>query len=272
VHILFKQDTRGISLAQVIAAILAYGRTVARQGSVLLVIDTIAAVSGLVSDDENTSGFAQQTIDAVRPACEAGWAVVLTQHMRKSAGEIEDSARGTSALPGSVDVVVTMKKASSAGHAGRRELEAVGRFDDIPTKLVIELQDGVYQALGDASAVEQAAAREGLLDVLPDRPDQALTEAMLIERLDDTAKRSTVKRALEQLVAQGCVGKEHNIGSAKGRAWGYWLLSSSEGGLDNRLFDSAETAGAIGSEEDPNGLSRVHSLSGQSMIPGSGAG
>jgi hypothetical protein len=259
-HIFFKQDTRGRSFIEVMASIINYGRQVAGDGPVFLIVDTIASAGRPVDDDENSTSWAQAVVDAVRPATELGWAALLTQHMRKSAGDIEDSARGSSALPGAVDVVVALSRANTAGHSGRRELEAVGRFDGIPPKLVIELNDGIYHALGDESAVEQAACRERLLDLLPSLREDALTEAEILRRLDTNAKRSTVKRTLDRLVTEGVVGKDHNTGMANGRSWGFWLLSSKTEGLDKAMFRATGLDNDIRGSQDPDELSRVNVL------------
>ncbi len=259
-HIFFKQDTRGRSFDEVMTAIINHGRKVAGDGQVFLIVDTIASAGRPVDDQENSTSWAQAVIEAVRRATELGWAALLTQHMRKSAGDIEDSARGSSALAGAVDVVVTLTKANTAGHPGRRELEAVGRFDDIPPKLVIELEGGIYRALGDEGAVEQAASRERLLDLLPSLREDALTEAAILKRFGADAKRSTVRRALERLVREQVVGQDHNVGMAKGRAWGYWLLSSKTEGLDNQTFRGTGLDNHIGGPQDPDELSRVDVL------------
>jgi len=55
--------------------------------------------------------------------------------------------------------------------------------------------------------VEQEKARETLLELLPTDEGSAVTEKELLAQAPEGTSRSTLKRALAQLVAQGTVRK-----------------------------------------------------------------
>lgn len=262
-HLLFKQDARGRGLEEVLGALRAEAGRRAQGSACLLILDTISGLSGAVNDDENNSGFAQRVVDAVRPFTEAGWAVVLTQHMRKSGGDLEDSMRGSSAFGGAVDIICSMTKGNASGHDGRRELHAAGRFDKIPRELVIELTDGVYAALGQKSDLERATIRRQLLELLPSEAGRALSEACILETLGEGASRTTLQRALKDLVDGAQAAKEKGAGGAGNRAWGYWLLPSKERGLGTCEPAFREDNHAFSRERQTKDLPRGPSLIGQ---------
>ena len=234
-YILSTKDTRGLAFCDVVASIIAQAKAIAGKRDVLLVVDTISGASRPVDDDENSPSWAQGVVDALRPATELGWGVAITQHMRKSGGDIEDAARGSSALPGAVDVVVTLVKATTNGHPGRRKLEAVGRFDDVPAELLIELEDGSYRELGDQAAVERAATRAVVLEILPACEEKALDIASLLKLCPEGTRKATLDRALGRegnadkqveatgLVGEGVVRRRRGVGAASAKAFGYWL-------------------------------------------------
>jgi 5S rRNA maturation endonuclease (ribonuclease M5) len=120
----------------------------------LVVFDTLPSVWPVV--EENSAG---ETIDALTPLrdlTEAGAAVLLIAHPRKSDGEEATATRGSGALTGFVDVIVELRRfAPQDAKDSRRVLKAYGRFDSIPAKTVLELGPDGYRVLEGGAAVTE---------------------------------------------------------------------------------------------------------------------
>src|SRR5436190_1586116 len=74
----------------------------------LLVVDTLPQWAGLRGDSENSSGAALEAIEPLQRATAAGVGVVLVRHDRKGSGEVGESARGSTAFGGAVDVILQL--------------------------------------------------------------------------------------------------------------------------------------------------------------------
>jgi hypothetical protein len=70
-----------------------------------LVFDTLSGLARLSGDSENNAGVATETMAPLQDAAAEGFAVLVPRHERKSGGTIGESARGSSAFGGSVDVM-----------------------------------------------------------------------------------------------------------------------------------------------------------------------
>jgi hypothetical protein len=189
----------------------------------MLVIDTFADWAQFGPDQENDSGAASEAMVPVQNAAERGLAVLMSRHDRKAGGELGESARGSSAVAGKADILVSIRRTDGAGHERRRVLVAVGRFDDTPEQLVIELnKDDVYVALGDAQDIERTEAKAKALDLLPtSAPGFSLDELF---KLCPGMAKSTLRRGLEDLVAAGKIIAAKGAGPSK-RAMGYFCVS-----------------------------------------------
>jgi hypothetical protein len=192
-------------------------------GADVLIADTLADWAGLKDDEENNTGSALAAMRPLQLAAADGLGVLVIRHDRKSGGDIGDSARGASAFSGAADILLSLRRADSAGHENRRVIHAVGRFDGIPSQTVVELRDGGYIALGDAVAVEQREVRAAVLDLLPETEEKALTIDQLTESIGQQRK-ATLNRVLESLRESGRVLRKKGYGDSK-RAFGYWLAS-----------------------------------------------
>lgn len=200
-HILTWRAVRGEPWPAIVAAAVA---CCAEIGSPILVVDTLPAFAGIRGDAENDAGAALQAIEPLQVAAADGLAVVVVRHERKGGGEVGDSARGSSAFTGAVDVVVRLARPENPARPTIRNLATLSRFDDAPPELVIELTDEGYVLLGDEAAVAFAEARAAMLDVLPTVGGLAMTE---IEAAIG-GKRTTIQAALAALLDTGDVVRE----------------------------------------------------------------
>jgi hypothetical protein len=201
VHLLLHRDARGHRWRDVVAT------AVARCGAVgarVLVVDTLPAFAGLAGESENNAGDALEAMEPLLAAASGGLAVLVNRHRRKGAqgggpaGDIADEGRGSGAFSGAVDVILSLRRPSGGGRPTLRELAAASRFDETPEKLLVELEDGAYVALGDEAAVEAAEARSAALVLLEGEPAGMTLAALAIA---SGKSRQTLQRVLNDLVA-----------------------------------------------------------------------
>jgi hypothetical protein len=106
---------------------------------------------------------------------------------------VGESARGSTAFTGAVDIVLQLKR-----HTGPRPtlraLAALSRFNDTPEEVIIDLTPAGYVSLGDTEAVAEAEARAAILDILPAAPVVGLT---MDELVGPERPRSTVQRVID---------------------------------------------------------------------------
>ncbi|MDQ3375805.1 MAG: AAA family ATPase [Actinomycetota bacterium] len=180
-----------------------------RRGAKLLVVDTLPQFAGLQGDAENSAGAA---LAAIKPLQEAaavhGLAVVVVRHERKSGGLVGDSGRGSSAITGAADVVLSVRRVEGNSRPTLREIHALSRFDATPDVLVVELTEGGYVSRGTRAAVAETEAREAVLEAAPADASRAMS---LDELLAETGLgRTTIQNALGRLLGEGrltCTGE-----------------------------------------------------------------
>ena len=199
-----------------------------RIGARLLVVDTLSQFGGLEGDSENSAGSALAALEPLQRAAAKGLGVILVRHERKGGGEVGESARGSSAFTGGVDVVLSIRRPEGNHRLTIRAIEALSRFERTPESLLFERivsahpMDGVWAesfiALGSKAEVTAQEAEAAVLEALPADDDSALPLSDLVEI--SGAKRATVQRALKNLVSAGKV-QETGAGK-KGNPRRYW--------------------------------------------------
>lgn len=204
--ILTWRDARGVAWADIVTAAVA---ECDRIGAQVLVVDTLPAFAGIRGDAENDAGAALEAIAPLQVAAADGLAVVVVRHERKGGGDVGDSARGSSAFTGAVDIVLRLARGLNPTRPGIRVLSALSRFDETPEEVVIELVDDRYILLGDQAALALAEARAGILGAI-DGSDDGPTMAELEAAID--AKRTTIQEGVAALLEAGAI-----VRSGKGR-------------------------------------------------------
>jgi hypothetical protein len=178
-------------------------------GAQLLVIDTIGQFTGLAGDAENNAGDALRAMQPLQQAAAQGIGVLVTQHERKSGGEVEDSGRGSSAFAGAADIVLTLRRLAGHSSPNLRAIRALSRFDETPDQLVAELTGAGY-VVRDQGAIASEHAQVAILAVIPASESEALTMDELCAGAG--VKRTTGQDAVLKLV-QGArlfrIGKGH---------------------------------------------------------------
>lgn len=212
-HILCFPDVIGQPWPEVGAAAVAHARKV---GAVLMVVDGFGQFTGLKGEAENQAGAALEAVLPLQLAARAGLAVLMVRHDRKSGGELGESARGSSAFGGAVDVLARLTRADG-NRPTLRKIECIGRFDDLPERVLIDHTDAGYIVV-DGKADAAAQARSAILAVAPTSEADAMTTDDLREAASINRKAAT--DALADLTETGELVK---LGSGKkGDAFHYY--------------------------------------------------
>lgn len=203
VHLLRRQQALGRTWDEVIDQAVAYA---VEYGLDVLVIDTLDKWAGIRGDDENKTGALLAVMEPLEHAVAAGVAVIVITHQRKSGGEFGEAVRGGNALVGAVDVVLELDRPPSSvtDSPASRVLRAIGRFEETPEEVVVELDGHGYRVLGDLDAVRETHARDEVLAAIatfdcPVTPKQ-LSEALGVPestargRLNATYKHGHLRR------------------------------------------------------------------------------
>ena len=197
-HVLFHSDVRGMPWQRVAAAAANESR---RVGAVLLVVDTLPQFAGLKGDSENNSGDALAAMEPLQKAAADGIGVILIRHERKSGGDVGDSGRGSSAFAGAVDIVLSLRKREGNSKKTHRILQALSRFSETPSELLLDFSDNGYDSLGVPHDTAVKEAKDSILAFAP----KSETEALDLEELAKSSKvaRATAQRAVKELAGEG---------------------------------------------------------------------
>jgi hypothetical protein len=175
-------------------------------GADVLVVDTLGQFAGIRGDSENSAGAAQEAMQPLQEAAAKGLAVVITRHERKGGGEVGESARGSSAFGGAVDVIMSVRRHQGEGHPTVRIIESLSRFDETPDKLVVELTEDGYRSRGDASAFAEREALTAIGELLLAKEENAMTTAEVLDKLKEhDVKRTVATEALAKLTSVGTI-------------------------------------------------------------------
>ena len=170
-----------------------------RIGAVLLVVDTIGQFTGLVGEAENNAGDALRAMQPLQQAAAEGLGILVSQHERKSGGEVEDSGRGSSAFAGAADIVLNIRRRPGNGNTNLRVLRALSRFGETPLEVTVELTQNGY-VLRDSETIALDDAAEAILKVVPGSERSARTSSELCQA--SGVKRTVGQAALNRLIQQ----------------------------------------------------------------------
>jgi hypothetical protein len=195
-HILSLQDTLHLSWESVLTLIADH--CAKRTNIGVLIVDTLGAWANLPAAGENDSATMMQVMRPLLALLSRRLAIINSLHSRKSLGEVGDSARGSSALSGCADILLSLRRLPGNQSKTLRQLEVASRFDESPGGLAVDLENGVYVARGTSSAVAWEDANRWLEENLPATANNALTmEQLLAAGADVEITRSTLQRALD---------------------------------------------------------------------------
>jgi AAA domain len=199
--VLLWSDTMGTSWPSVAEAAIEECK---RKKAKLLIVDTLSQFAGLAGDSENNAGDALKALRPLQKAAAEGIAVVIVRHERKSGGAVGDSARGSSAIAGAVDVIVSLRRPEGNHPRNVRILQVLSRFEN-HNDLLIELTEDGYRSLGTPGESAKVQAAAEVLAAIPKSKKQAAT----IEHLVKTTgkNRAHIQKGLDELLQAGEISK-----------------------------------------------------------------
>jgi hypothetical protein len=178
-------------------------------GAVLVVYDTLSRIAHL--ENENDASEMQAAVEELTPLMKAGISTLIVQHERKGGGDIADAGRGTNALLGSVDTILRLNKTGGKNPATQRKLEMLGRFAFPPESRVIDRATADsrsrYELQGYGEAVTKANTEQTVLNMFDGDCDVEYSQDEILEETEEESSRSTVKRAIKNLVKVGLLTK-----------------------------------------------------------------
>ena len=131
----------------------------------LLIIDTWAVLNPC--QDENDAIRTLEALLPLKSITKAGAAVVIAHHPSKKDSNGRQSARGSGALLGFVDTIIELSCTNPQVRSDRRRtLTAVGRYNETPPEVVIELTDSGYQCIGSKADATQQDRQEVIKEIL----------------------------------------------------------------------------------------------------------
>jgi DNA polymerase-1 len=220
-------DTMATDWAEVVNATY---EEMQRCGAKVLIVDTLPQFARLKGDAENSSGSALEAIQPLQQLAALGIAILVVRHDRKAGGDIGDSARGSSAFGGAVDIILSLRRPEGNVPSTLRVVHGIGRFDDLPDKLVIDYQDGRYISLGTEDQVNKRRAANVILDILPEEEEQAKPISLIKEdpRVKEAGAGTTlVTQVLNELVTSQQIFRKGE--GVKGKPHLYWKPSADSG-------------------------------------------
>lgn len=204
-HVLSWHMARSLTWPQAVEMAAEYA---VQMNAGVLIVDTLGRWASIGGDSENDAGAAATAVEPLKLASATlNLSVLTVRHGRKSGGDIGDDGRGSSAFGGEADILLSLRRpeGNHADRPGVRELQGIGRYDETPERVLIELQGESYVLLGDEAAVAYAEARTAVLDALPGSESDAIPEPDITKAA--AAKRTTVQRVLKEQVDAGVIGK-----------------------------------------------------------------
>lgn len=196
-RILTPSDAAGLTWPGIVACAVEECR---RVGAILLIVDTLNFFGGLTNDpDENSASKMLQVMRPLQEAANQGWAIWFACHERKSGGSISDCARGSSAVGGIADILMSLRRPEGNHPPTMRKIEMISRFPQTQDLVIDLAADNSYILVGNSDAATRDRATQSIMAVLPFFSESAKTMKVLCAETGE--KRTTVQRVLKEVRA-----------------------------------------------------------------------
>jgi hypothetical protein len=198
------------------------GKLATERNCDLVAFDTISAFAPW--RNENDAAEVMETMTPLNRLTRAGPAVLLFHHIGKTDGTQGRAARGSTALAGAVDVLLEVRRYRKGDPQDRRRvLTGLGRFDEVPSEVVVELAaDGPgYVVSADRPGTAAGDLLAEIRDALPAGPP-GLTADQVHGHLSETS-RPRVGDVRSVLKDGAAAGSWQSAGSGKpNNPWRFW--------------------------------------------------
>ena len=182
------------------------GETIERIGPVLVIVDTLFRFQPV--DDTSAYGNVLKALSPLHELARKTDAHILAvHHERKAEGEGGDRVLGSTAIFGTVDVMLSIERR----HADNvRVISSVGRYGEDLPETVIELRpDGSVTLAGAADEIREGRARDAVLAFVAENPGATQ---------DDIKDRIGLRWQLAHAALMALVGRNAVTRSGAGKA------------------------------------------------------
>jgi hypothetical protein len=205
----------------------------------LAVIDPLAPFLSA----ENNARSMFEILLPLRALTQEGMAVFILHHPAKGDRPVGQSARGSSALLGHVDISIEMRHPGGDPLTRRRRFLALSRHAETPRQLLLELnpEGSDYLPVPDAADEDLQAIWDPLRTVLDDAPQKLTRDDIVFEWPPDLQKPNPTSlwRCLRRAVDKGKIGCEGT--GKRSDPFRYWLPGRETAWREqNRLYDELE--------------------------------
>jgi len=146
----------------------------------VVIFDTLASLAPIA--DENDSAHMLDAITPLNSLSGAGAAVLLIHHIRKSDATQGMAVRGSSALPGFVDIILELRAYDPSRRMDtRRRLTTFSRFEETPREVILEWTPTGYNTLGEAEDLSMAERWDTISDILSLQEDRTASYEEILE-------------------------------------------------------------------------------------------
>jgi len=162
----------------------------------LVILDTLAQFWGITDENDNAevSRRGSPLLDLAR---QTGAVVLLVHHEGKGGGQDGRGIRGASALFALADQALMLER-RQGGEPAHRVLRTLGRYDETPRELIIDLDGDDYRALGTAEQLDRAAATAKVQAAMSEEPRDIATLAK-----ETGLAEKTVRAIVQSMKARG---------------------------------------------------------------------
>ena len=190
-----------------------------RIGARVVVVDTLGQFASISGDAENDAGKAMEVMRPIQQlAATSDLAVIVLRHDRKGGGDVGESARGSSAYAGAVDIVLRIRRGDGHSRETVRIIDGLSRFDETPDEFVVELTNRGYEARGTSSQVAYDEAKGAIWRTLSTSEGDAQSKPDVCKAAEVT--QSTGGRVLDYYVEEGIAKRVG--GGKRGDPYLYW--------------------------------------------------
>ena len=170
-------------------------------GAGLVVFDTANFL--FPTEDENSVADTKRALESTALISRAGIAVIFAAHVRKSGGDAIASLRGSSALSGAADFVLSLSRVTDREDDTRRRIVQRGRYVESPSELTCDYDSDGYCLTSIVRSVEDQGARRRILSCLPVAPDQGTSMSAIRRGCAGHVSHKRIDALLYDLVREG---------------------------------------------------------------------
>ena len=234
-HLLTHAERAGRSWPEIVSQAAAYCH---EHDLSVLVVDTFAPWADLHGDAENDAGAVIEALAPLLDAAASGLAVLIVVHQRKSGGEHGEAVRGSSALPGAVDVIVELERERGLAD-NTRALKSVSRFPSTPAALVFRFDGQRFEPFGDLGEARAVSETQKII--------ACLAESAATMTADEIAEASALPPSTVRERLREADGVERTGRGVRGDPYRFSFRTAQPPGAETKR-DSSEAAGRVTDE------------------------